>query len=89
MIRQLRNEPNPEQRLPRDYKELIRIISNMHFFHKPMNDHTYTEEEAIELMRYAKVRYVSPGEHIYMPGETNAECFFILRGKVLVGVKQD
>jgi len=54
-----------------------------------MNDHTYTEEEAIELMRYAKVRYVSPGEHIYMPGETNAECFFILRGKVLVGVKQD
>lgn len=34
-------------------------------------------------------RYFPPKTNIYLPGDDSTEMFFILRGKVLVGVEQD
>lgn len=76
-------------RTPTDYKDLKRMVMDLNFFSKPPNGEQYGEEEAMELVRHIKLKYVPPKKHIYFPGDLSHECYFILRGKVLAGVHSD
>jgi hypothetical protein len=88
LCKQIRNEPDPSQRLPADYKFLRKMIMEMPFFKRPINEPQMSDEEAMEIVRHIKVRYYPPKRHIYLPDDTTHESFYILSGKVLVGVKK-
>lgn len=65
LIRQLRSQPEALQRAPGDYKELKRVVMNLHFFRRqPVPEHeqqAYGEEEAMVLCKHIKIIYVRPG----------------------------
>jgi signal-transduction protein with cAMP-binding, CBS, and nucleotidyltransferase domain len=75
--------------MPADYKDLKRMVMELDFFKKPRNGEQYGEEEAMELVRHIKLKYFPPKKHIYFPEQYSHECYFILRGKVAIGVHSD
>lgn len=76
-------------RTQQEFKDLRRMIMDMSFFKKPMNGFKYGEEEAIELTKHLKLKYFPPRKTIFKPGDYSNELYFIMRGKVLVGVHSD
>ena len=72
-----------------EFKDLKRMIMDMPFFKKPRKKSKYGEEEAIELTKHVKLKYFPPRKTIFMPGDYSNELYFIMRGKVLVGVHSD
>jgi hypothetical protein len=76
-------------RTQQEFKDLTRMIMEMSFFKKPLNECKYGEEEAIELTKHVKLKYFPPRKTIFRPGDYSNELYFIMRGKVLVGVHSD
>lgn len=59
---------------------------NIPFFKKNSD---YTAEEAMELLKHCKIKFFPPMTGIYYPGDLNHDFYFILRGKVIVGVNEN
>lgn len=72
-----------------EYKELIKVIKEMSFFQKAKIGLQFGDDEAMEIVKHIKLKYFPPNKEIYMPGEWSNGYYFILRGKVVMGVNSE
>ena len=58
----------------------------MPFFKRPHSGLRYGDEEAWEIIKNIKMKYFPANQKVYEPGEYTNCYYFILRGKVTIGV---
>lgn len=91
-IQQLRDKLLKEDQNTRmfyEYKELIKVVKEMSFFKKTRIGLQFGDDEAMEIVKHIKIKYFPPNKEIYMPGEWSNAYYFILRGKVIMGVNSE
>jgi hypothetical protein len=86
LVHKLR-ENGTRDRAPSDYKELRSLLESFHWFRENMYDMEFNATDAAELFKYVKVKFYKPRETVFQPGYSDRSLYFILRGRVSVGMQ--
>jgi hypothetical protein len=87
LVKQLKLHPGETDRMPSDFKELRALLERMPWYSENIFGMNFNSDDALELFKHVKVKFYRANELVYCPGETDRNLYFILRGRVAVGVE--
>jgi CRP-like cAMP-binding protein len=85
LVKKMRDDAEKD-RAPSDYKELRELIATFPWFKENIHDMEFNATDAVELCKHVKIKYFKSNEVVYLPGYSDQSLYFILRGRVAVGL---
>ena len=73
-------------RQPSDFKEVRQTIEKFHWLKNNIFGIEFNSLDAAELAKHIKVKYLPENSVVFLTGDMEKTAYFILRGKVAVGL---
>ena len=73
-------------RQPHDFKEVRMMIEKFYWFKQNIFGIEFNNLDATELSRHIRIKYYEANKPVFVPGESDRNLYFILKGKVIIGI---
>lgn len=87
LVKLLKLHPEPFTRQPHEFKELRQLLERFPWFRENIFGISFNNVDANELFKHVKIKHYPANSVVYLPGDMDRSLFFILRGRVVMGVE--